>query len=110
MSEIIYNDKYPKSKMGTSVAEPLGSVIKRLVRALGAEKKILEISLAKRWGEIIGPNIERNTEKIYISENCVYVKFNTPILKQEMMLYKTELMKRFNKLAGYEFVKNIIYL
>ena len=110
MAEIIYNDKLPKSKMGLSNTEPLGAVINRLIRVLGGEKKIMEIRLAKRWGEIIGPNIERNTEKIYISENCVFVKFNTPILKQEMMLYKTEIIKRFNTLAGYEFIKNIVFL
>lgn len=91
-------------------AQPLGDAIKLYLKAMGVEQKLNEISIIKKWEEIIGTAVANKTEKIFINNKILYIKTESSIVKEELMMLKSGVLQRFNDLAKTEIVtKMIVY-
>lgn len=84
--------------------EPLKQVIERYLRIIGADKRLKEIRLQKSWEEIIGRNIAAKTEKIAIKDGVVHLLIPSSVVKNELRMVKTEIIRRFNEAAGEELI------
>ncbi len=90
--------------------QTLGQAIKLYLKAMGLEKKINEISVIKQWEDIIGTAVANKTEKIFINDKTLFVKVNSSIVKQELLMLQTGIIIRFNDLAKKEIVtKMVVY-
>jgi hypothetical protein len=93
--------------MRKSNTEPLKDVLDRYLKAIGADRKLKEIRLLRHWDSVVGRNIAHATEKIYIDKSILYVKFNSPIAKNEVMMIRNLLVKKMNDLAEEILIKDI---
>lgn len=87
--------------------ESLKSVIDRYLRIIGAEKRLKEIRLQNQWEEIIGKNIAAKTEKIAIKNGTVHLLIPSSVIKNELRMVKSEIIKRFNEAAGENIIREI---
>ena len=90
--------------------EPLKEVIDRYLKAIGADKKLKEIKLVRQWEEIIGRNIAMATEDIFIRNGTLYIKFKSPVVKYEVSLIKSGIIKKVNETAKEEIITDIILM
>jgi len=88
--------------------ESLGSVLQQYLVAIGADKHIKEIRVAREWDNIVGPTIARNTEDISLKDGVLTLKFRSAIVRNEISMRKTALQKLLNDAVGGEVVKSII--
>ena len=88
--------------------ESLGSVLQQYLVAIGADKHIKEIRVAREWDKIVGPTIARNTDDISLKDGVLTLKFRSAIVRNEISMRKTALQKLLNDAVGGEVVKSII--
>ena len=87
--------------------EPLKAVINRYLKAIGADKKLKEIRLVQQWENIIGRNIARATDDIFIKSGILFLKFNSPVVKHEVLMIKQEILKKMNDIAEEKLIYDI---
>ncbi len=88
-------------------AETLGDVLQQYVTALGADKKLNEIRVLNEWEKIAGKTISRETADIYLKDGVLFLKFRSPLIRNEVNMHKTIIQERINESLGYEAVNSI---
>ncbi len=94
--------------MRRSNTQKLGEVIKDYLKESNIDKKLTEIQLINSWEEIVGKEIARRTEKIYIRNNKLFVHFTSSVVRNELLLHRETIRTRLNEHAGEEIIKEIV--
>lgn len=90
--------------------QTLGEVIKEYLKALGLERKMKEISIINKWEQIIGKQIALATKNIYIDKGRLFIKVDSSVIKNELLMLKRGLIKKINDEAGEQIIYDIILL
>jgi len=89
-------------------AVPIGDVLRDFYRDNPQIKqKILEVRIQKAWGEILGPNIMRSTQRLFVKNRVLHVFLNSSVLRNELSMNKKRLLKSLNDYAGEEVIEKI---
>lgn len=88
--------------------QSISEAIKLYFKAMGFEHKLNEVSVVGRWEEIIGKSVANHTDKIFIKEKTLYIKVDSSIVKQEILMLKSGIIQRFNELAKQEIVQKLV--
>ncbi len=94
--------------MRRSNTQKLGEVIKEYLKESDIDKKLTEIQLINSWEEIVGKEIARRTEKIYIRNNKLFVHFTSSVVRNELLLHRETIRSRLNEQAGEELITEIV--
>lgn len=60
------------------------------------------------WKDLTGDFVTNATTDIYFDKGKLYVSINSSIIRSEIMLIRSELVKRINKELGRSFINEII--
>lgn len=71
------------------------------------KQKINEVKLVNAWAEITGPLISKHTTEIKLVNKTLYVTFDNPPLKNEMMYRRFALIDAVNQSLGSGVVEKI---
>ena len=71
---------------------------------------IKKVFLNKVWSNVIGENVSKYTENIYIKDNTLFLKINSSVLKQELTYGKDKIIENFNKEVGSNEIKKIVFI
>ena len=82
--------------MPRSNDQSLGDAIRQFLHSYHLEDKLNETRLIKAWGKIVGPMIERHTQGLYISNRILFVKVDSPALRQELSFFRSRIVKSLN--------------
>lgn len=94
--------------MRRSNTRPIDEVLSEYVEAFRLKGKLSEVTILNSWAEVVGGNIASRTKDLKISNQTLYVKIESSILKQELMMIRSEIVKRLNEKAGSEVIKEMI--
>ncbi len=70
-------------------------------------QKVNEVRLVNAWATITGPLISKHTSEIRLVNKTLYVSFDNPPLKNEMMYRRFALIEAVNKELGATVVEKI---
>ncbi len=90
--------------------EPLKEVIQRFLKIYGGDRKIKEIEIQRSWGKITGTVVERQTEFVKVNKSVLYVKLKSSVLKHELSMMKSQIIKRLNEETGESIINEIVFL
>ncbi|MFH1121495.1 MAG: DUF721 domain-containing protein [Bacteroidota bacterium] len=90
--------------------QSIREVIEELLSAYHIGDKVNEIKVIGLWDKVVGKMIARETTHLYIKNKILYVKLNSPALRQELGYARTKLIKMLNKAAGSEVISDIAFL
>jgi len=88
-------------------AESLTSVIQQYLHAIGADVRIKEIRALQKWDDVVGRVISRDTIDIDLRKGVLTVKFKSPLIRNEIMARRSEIIRKMNDAAGENIVKII---
>jgi len=89
----------------------LKDLIEELIDSYRWRGKLSETQIIDQWEKLMGPSIARQTEKIFVKNNCMYLKIRSAVLKQELFYGKDKLLILLNeKLKEQDQLKKIIFL
>lgn len=89
--------------------EQVGDIIRRLLRQEGLETPLNEYRLIDAWKDVVGPVIARYTTNLYIMNQTLYVHLSSSVLRQELSMSRTLLIRNLNAQVGSQVIVNIVF-
>ena len=96
--------------MKKSNEQTIKEAIQELLNAYKLNDGIRSSQVVKNWDKIAGSFISKNTEKLFIKNKVLFVKLNSPALKNELSFSKSKLIEKLNKSVKQEIINEIIFI
>lgn len=95
--------------MRRSNTQNIGSLVDQLLKELKIDQKLKEVRLMNSWNELLGMNIARATTKLFIKNRVLFVYLKSPIVRKELMMLKSGILKKLNENAGEKIIDDIVF-
>ena len=90
--------------------ERVGDVVRQVLRENGLETPLNQFRLINAWTDIMGEGIAAYTGNIFIKNQTLFVKIKSSVLRSELMMSRTALVKRLNETVGAQVVTDIMFV
>ena len=94
--------------MRRSNVQNIGDVVDELLKSLNIDKKLKEVRLTNSWSELLGKNVARATTKVFIKNRVLFVYLNSSVVRNELMMLKSGIIKALNERAGENLIDDIL--
>lgn len=84
--------------------------INDLLDSYRLRKKFDETSLIAAWPEMMGTAIANRTKQLYISDKKLFLRIESSVIKNELLMMQSQIIKRLNEKAGHEVIASIVFL
>lgn len=88
----------------------LKDAITKMINVYRLRRKFDETSIISIWPEIMGTAIANRTTKIYIHDKKLFLRLESSVIKNELLMVRQGIIKRLNDHAGSEVINDIIFL
>ncbi len=86
-----------------------GDVLRSVLRVQGLESPLNEMHLVDAWPEVVGSVAMRYTSNVFIKNQTLHVQLTSAVLRQELSMRKTVLVKQLNEKAGAQVITDIMF-
>lgn len=69
-----------------------------------------ETGLVNMWPELMGSAVGNRTKQIYIHQKKLFVRIESSVVKNELLMVKTAIIEKLNEKVGAEVINDIIFL
>lgn len=90
-------------------AEQLGAIISQLMREEGLETPLNQYRLIDSWQDVMGQGIMKYTGNIFIKNQTLYVQITSPVIKSDLMMGRSMLVRRLNEKVKAQVITNIVF-
>ncbi|SHF71744.1 DUF721 domain-containing protein [Pedobacter caeni] len=84
--------------------------IGKLLNVYKLKGKFDETSIIALWPELMGVAIGNRTTQIYITQKKLFVRIESSVIKNELMMVRTGIIEKLNERAGSEVITEIVFL
>lgn len=84
--------------------------IGKMLNVYKLKGKFDETSIIALWPELMGVAIGNRTTQIYISQKKLFVRIESSVIKNELMMVRTGIIEKLNERAGSEVIIEIVFL
>lgn len=88
-------------------AENISSVLHQFLRESGLETPLNQHRLIEMWPQVTGDAVANATEEIFIKNQTLYVRITSPVLKNEIAMQGTLLVKTLNQKVGADVIVEV---
>lgn len=88
----------------------LKDAITKMIDVYRLRRKFDETSIISIWPEIMGTAIANRTTQIYIRDKKLFLRLESSVIKNELLMVRQGIIKRLNDHAGNEVITDIIFL
>jgi predicted nucleic acid-binding Zn ribbon protein len=96
------------SKDSKNEFQSVGQAIRNMLNSYRLTNKFDEATLISSWERIAGKPIAKRTKKIYIRDKVLFVELDSPSMKHDFSLHKTQVLELFRKEFGSGIITDII--
>ncbi|MBC8053851.1 MAG: DUF721 domain-containing protein [Sphingobacteriaceae bacterium] len=96
--------------MGRTNDKPLKEAIEQLLNVYKLRRKFDETSLIAAWPELMGKAVANRTSQLYIRDRKLFIKVESSVLKNELVMIRSEIVKRMNERAGSKVLDDIVFV
>ncbi len=86
----------------------LSDLIKQTISDNKLEDGIDKVRVKTIWKEVAGVHISNATTDISVNKSSLFISINSSIIRSEVMLIRSELIRRINRELGRRFITEII--
>lgn len=87
---------------------PLKELLQEYIRTMKMQTKFNEAKVINEWENIVGKVISKMTQEIFIHNKKLFVRLNSSIAKNELMMIKEALKDRINR--ENKVIEDIVFL
>lgn len=88
----------------------LKDAISKMLDVYRIRRKFDETSIVAVWPEIMGTAIANRTKQIYIHDKKLFIRIESSVIKNELVLVRTGIIQKLNDHAGSIVINEIIFL
>ena len=86
----------------------IAQVINELLCEYKIDGKLRETRIISAWSEVLGP-LSKPDDKLYIKNGILFAKLSSSVIRNELYMMRSTLMKRLNEKAGAEVITDIVF-
>lgn len=90
-------------------SESIGDLIRQYLRQQGLEAPLNEHRLLQGWTHVMGPIVACYTRDLVVRNQTLYVRLSSPVIRQELMMQRRELVTRLNAYVGAQVICDIVF-
>jgi predicted nucleic acid-binding Zn ribbon protein len=91
-------------------SQTLDHVLSELIDTYKLRGKLDEVELHRFWAELLGPQINAQTEGLYLQGEKVMVRLSSSVLRSELSMAKDSILAKINQRFGSNRVKDLIFI
>ncbi|MBB5438077.1 putative nucleic acid-binding Zn ribbon protein [Pedobacter sp. AK017] len=84
--------------------------IDKLLNVYKLKGKFDETSVVALWPELMGKAIANRTTQIYVSQKKLFVRIESSVIKNELLMVRSGIIQKINERAGSEVITDIVFL
>ena len=69
-----------------------------------------QTSVVALWPEIMGIAISNRTTQIYVSNQKLFVRIESSVIKNELLMVRTGIIQKINERTGSQVITDLIFL
>jgi len=96
--------------MGRTNDKTLKEAIEQMLNVYKLRRKFDETSLVAAWPEMMGKAVASRTKNIYIHDRKLFIRLESSVLKNELVMIRTQIIERMNERAGSKVIDEVIFL
>ncbi len=90
--------------------QTLGEAIQSLISVWGIEEKLLSVQAEELFADMMKGVIMKYVENVHVTKQVLFVKMNSPELKNELQYGKSKIIAHINEGIGKEFIQDIKFI
>lgn len=94
--------------MRNTEGNSLKDVINDFLDAKHIKGKMTEANIIAKWEILVGEMISKNTSKLYVHNNTLFLYIDSAALRQELHYSKAKIISIINSEAGFEFISDVV--
>jgi predicted nucleic acid-binding Zn ribbon protein len=95
--------------MERSRVQTLKEVIEQYLKETPLHRKFQERHLMECWYELLGKTVTKNTKKLYIRKDILYVQLTSSVLRNELFMMKGDIISKLNERVGEQIITGIVF-
>ncbi|MBB6238603.1 putative nucleic acid-binding Zn ribbon protein [Pedobacter sp. AK013] len=84
--------------------------ISKMLDVYRLRRKFDETSILSVWPEIMGTAIANRTKQIYIHDKKLFLRIESSVIKNELIMVRHGIIQKLNEHAGSEVITEMIFL
>jgi len=84
--------------------------INDLLDSYRLRKKFDETALIAAWPDLMGTAIANRTKQLCINDKKLFLRVESSVIKNELLMMQSQIVKRLNEKAGHEVIQSIVFL
>ena len=91
--------------------EPLSikEIIAQFIDVNDMGQKLDETQLIRLWPKIAGETVNAYTQSLQVRNRTLYVHLSSAVLRNEQMMLRNELLRRYTEEFGHPVIDNIVF-
>jgi predicted nucleic acid-binding Zn ribbon protein len=69
-----------------------------------------ETGIVAHWPELMGTAVANRTTQIYVNQKKLFVRIESSVIKNELLMVRTGIIQKLNERAGGEVITEIVFL
>ena len=86
----------------------VSDILKDFLRENKLDIRLKERQIIESWEDLMGKTISRATKKIYIKETKLFVVVSSSVIRNELHMLKTDIVKKLNERAGEDIITELV--
>lgn len=88
----------------------IGDAIQDLLKSYHLKSKFDEANIVTSWERLVGKPIARRTKKVQIRNKVLFVELDSPAMKHDLNLHKSQIVEMFRKEFGADVISEIVIM
>ena len=86
----------------------IAQVITELLGEYKIDGRLKEARIIAAWPEILGA-LAKDTDELYIKNGVLFARLSSSVIRNELYMMRSTLIRRLNEKAGEEVIKDIVF-
>lgn len=86
----------------------VGDVLKHIIQVNKLQPGMDQISVKEAWANLMGNGVNSYTQNVALRNSTLYVELTSSVLREELSLGKSKIIKMINEELGREVVTNVV--
>ncbi|WP_366184221.1 DUF721 domain-containing protein [Flavobacterium ovatum] len=86
----------------------VGDVLKQIIQGNKLQPGMDQVNVKEAWASLMGNGVNSYTQNVALKNSTLYVELTSSVLREELSLGKSKIIKMINEELGREVVTNVV--
>jgi predicted nucleic acid-binding Zn ribbon protein len=96
--------------MGRTNDKTLKEAIEQMLQVYKIKRRYDETGIITAWPQMVGKSVANRTKEIYIHDKKLFLRIESSVIKNELIMMRTQIIDKINAEAKVILVEEIIFL